>query len=174
MIDDSVNPYSAPESLAMPPRPVEGRPWGPWASLGWTLLIILLMVLLQITVTIAYAVGLAATGRNVNRALLEQNGNLFAFAILACAVAVALAVALLCYLRRLSIVDYLALNKRPSGRQALAWLAGLGACIAISDSTSYALGRPIVPPYMVELYRSAWLPLLCPAVLLFSPHGKRR
>ncbi len=51
-------------------------------------------------------------------------------------------------------------------------LGGLAILLVATDLTSYLLGKPLVPPFMVDIYRSAWLPALVMALVVFAPIGE--
>ena len=48
-------------------------------------------------------------------------------------------------------------------------VGGLAAVLVASDLTSYSLGRPIVPEFMVDCCQTAWLPLLLSALVILAP-----
>jgi membrane protease YdiL (CAAX protease family) len=129
------------------------------------------MFAMQIGVLIIFGVGRLATNRNPRLDDLGTNGNVLALATLASTPAVVGLIALLVRARRYPIRDYLALNW-PSARPILASLAGLAFVISASDLTSYSLGRPLVPPVMVEIYRTAWLPALFLTLVVLAPLGE--
>ena len=80
-------------------------------------------------------------------------------------------VALLVHVRRYLVRDDLALTWPPA-RWTLIALAGLVLLLSTSDLISYMLGRPLVPPVMVEVYRAAWLP--APLARLGGPRSAGR
>jgi len=170
---NTTNPYSPPENFATEApvateAEVTARPWGPWATLGWTLVVIFAMALAQAAVVVATVVGLMLMGQLPDAVGLSTNGNLVAGMSLSGAVAMVGLVVALCYLRGVPIADYLAL-RFPTLQQSAVWLLGLAAYILAADLTTYALGRPVVPPFMTDLYATAWLPLLLVALLLAAP-----
>ena len=77
-------------------------------------------------------------------------------------------VAILISIRRCRIPDYLALTT-PRARHLFLSLSGMAILLATSDLISYLIGRPIVPPVMVDVYRTSWLPLLLLALLVAAP-----
>ena len=104
-------------------RPLAPRPWGPWASVGWTLLCLAVLVVAQIAVLIVFAVvrvaqspaikpdDLNAIGKD-----LATNGNLLSAATLASTPAVVGLVALLIRIRHYPLRKYLALTGQPHAR----------------------------------------------------------
>jgi uncharacterized protein len=173
MNDPSTNPYSAPGTLVAE-TPIteivqpEGKPWGPWATLGWTVVAIVLMTVVQIAVGIPYVVGMVLLGGKIDVNTLSHDGNFISTIIIATTIAVSGLVLLLCRVRHVPIAIYLAL-KRPRVRQVIVWTAGLAVYIVATDLTSYALGRPIVHEFMAEVYATAWLPLLLITLLIAAP-----
>ena len=183
-------PWSAPTTdreISTPQEP-EGRSrlaWGPWATIGWTLLCIVVMFGAQIVgVIIFIAVQGCHDWQPENRrprhqrqspvhsrpySVLRPRSGWLRFLI---------------WLRRYPIRDYLALHWPPA-RSVLIALSGLAVLLVATDLTSYLLGRPLVPTVMVDVYRTAWLPAfvcLCgarsrgrgDAFSRISLHGHRR
>jgi len=65
--------------------------------------------------------------------------------------------------------DYLAFRKVTTG-QLLGWLAISVVFMALSDGVTWLLGRSVVPPVMVDLYRTPGAaPFLHVAILLVAP-----
>ncbi len=154
------------------------RPWGPWATVGWTILCLAVMFGAQIAVQIIFAiVRLAARpglGSDNLRALGEElstDGNMIAAATLASTLAAVGLVTLLVWLRRCPIREYLALTV-PGARSLLMAIAGLAVVLVGTDLTSYLVGRPLVPEIMVDLYRHSWLPFLVFAIVVLAPLGE--
>jgi uncharacterized protein len=155
--------------------PTVPRPWGPWATVGWTLLCLAALVVAQVAVLIGFAAvrlaqgpaikpdGLGAVGEE-----LATNGDLLATATLASTPAVLGLVAMLVRIRRYPMREYLALAW-PGTRAFFLAIGGLAAVLVASDLTSYSLGRPLVPEVMQQVYRNAWLPFLVFAVVILAP-----
>src|SRR5271163_5129216 len=59
--------------------------------------------------------------------------------------------------RRCSVRDYLALEWPPA-RSVLLSVAGMVVLLVAMDMASFLSGRPLAPPFVVGLYRTAWLP----------------
>lgn len=146
-------------------------PWGPWATLGWTLLCAALMFATQLAVVLVFIAIRLARGAEPKFDDLLSNGNVVSVGTLASTAAIVGFVALLAHLRRYPIRDYLALHWPPA-RSALIAFAGLVVVLVSSDLTSYLMGRPLVPDVMVDLYRMAWLPGLLLALVVFAPIGE--
>jgi membrane protease YdiL (CAAX protease family) len=147
------------------------RPWGPWATLGWTLLCVLVLIAIQFAVLLVFVTIRLARGAEPKFDDLATSGNVVTIGTLASTTAVVGLVALLVHLRRYPIRDYLALCWPPA-RSALIAFASLAVVLFCSDLLSYTLGRPLVPDVMVDLYRKAWLPGLLLALVVLAPVGE--
>jgi membrane protease YdiL (CAAX protease family) len=149
----------------------EPRPWGPWATLGWSAVCVVVMVVIQFVGLIVFVVAEFALEHRVTFESLVANGNVVAVATLASTPAVVGLVAVLVRIRRCPIAEYLALVWPPA-RQLLSAIGGMAIVLIATDLTSYSLGRPIVPPVMVNIYRTAWLPGLLLALVVLAPAGE--
>jgi membrane protease YdiL (CAAX protease family) len=147
------------------------RPWGPWATLAWTFLAIAVLIVFQGLVFAIFAAVKLASNPHADLMALTTDGNVFAVASLATTPPVVGLVVLLIYARRYPIGSYLACTW-PTARVASLAIAGQLLVLVASDLTTYSLGRPISPPIMVELYRSASLPLFLLALLVAAPVGE--
>jgi len=147
------------------------RPWGPWATIGWTLLCIVVMFAAQIAALIVFVVFRIATNPSAKFDDLATNGNLWALATLLSTPATVGLIALLIRVRRYPIRDYLVLYWPPARSLVIAF-AGLAGLLVATDLTSYLLGKPLVPKVMVDVYRTAWLPGLLLALVVLAPIGE--
>jgi membrane protease YdiL (CAAX protease family) len=153
-----------PEFEARPPEAVErasvpGKPWGPWSSLAWTILVFLGYSVVQGIFALAFS---SPAGSLVPGVRLDGRGVAIGM-ILAFPIGVA-AVVMVVRIRGLSVRDYLAF-RWPAWGVALAWLGLSVALMAASDGLSYALGKPIIPDVQVQMYRSAGSILLLAVAL---------
>lgn len=154
---------SKPEKLS--------SPWGPWATVGWTLLCIVVFCVAQVAGLLIFAVYEFATNRGVKLASLDRDGDaLFLATLLGTAATIGL-IALLVKFRGYPARDYLALYW-PARRSVLIAFGGLAVLLFATDLTSYLLGRPLVPTVMVDVYRTAWLPTLLLAMVVLAPLGE--
>lgn len=151
-----------------PPVFVAARPWGPWASIGWTLLTVAVFIGVQTVTVSLFVVIQMASGSTVDAQELKTNGNLIATATLTSMPAVIGLVAILIYVRGCSIRDYLAVV-RPTIRQGLTATVGLILLLAAIVLTAWLLSRPPDSPFMDAVYRTAWLPLLILALVVAAP-----
>jgi len=164
-------PTEDPEFSATVKPASSPRPWGPWATIGWTLLCIVGIIAGQIVAFLVFLVIRLATNPNARFDDLLANGNVLALGSLVNTLTVVGLVTLLVRVRRYPVRDYLALTWPPARPVQIA-LAGLVVLLCTSDLISYLLGRPLVPPVMVEVYRTAWLPALLLALVVLAPLGE--
>jgi len=170
-IEPAPCPTEDPE-LSVTLKPAQfGRPWGPWATIGWTLLCIVAIIAGQIVAFLIFLVVRLATNPNARFNDLLSNGNVLALGTLVNTLTVVGLVALLVRVRRYPVRDYLALTWPPA-RSTLIALTGLVVLLCTSDLISHMLGRPLVPPVMVEVYRASWLPALLLALVVLAPLGE--
>jgi uncharacterized protein len=186
MTNGSENVADVPFSAAIEPAPAsaEGdagkdssmtvgypRPWGPWATMGWTLLCLAVMFVVQIAVLIIFVIVHVVVGSVTKLESLAASGNFLAVCTLASTPALVGLMALIIWLRGFPIREYLDL-KWPSTRSLFLGMAGLAVVLISIDLTSYVLSRPLVPEVMVEFYRNSWPPLLVFAVVVLAPLGE--
>jgi uncharacterized protein len=183
--DYEANPYEAPRTdiegapefweTDEPPistKPVSTpRPWGPWATIGWTFLCIVALSLIQLAVLIVFAASGFAMAPNVGIEKLAENGNFLAASTAASTPTIVGLVAFLIWARGCPLRDYLALFW-PNARSVALALVGLGVVLVASDLIMHGLGQPIVPEFMVGIYRTGWLPLLLLAIVVLAPVGE--
>jgi len=175
--DAPLNPCQPPltaeaiHAASLEPPSAAARPWGPLATLGWTLAIIAAFILLQSVVAVVFVIVKAASGARIDPQELMTDGNLLSAATLATTPAVVALAALLIYFRGCSIAEYLGISW-PSVGKALIAAAGLVLLVAATDFTTWLLSRPIVPPFMDAAYRTASLPLLLLTLLVAAPVGE--
>jgi membrane protease YdiL (CAAX protease family) len=166
-------------NLAQPSTPAiaAGRPWGFWATVGFTLLLLIAWVFAQVVAAILY-IAVTPGGRALldrfkgshptislsdDATLLALGGTLGGLLVPPVCVSCA-------WLRRgISVTDYLGLRNVPLGT----WLRWLGICLAFcaaSDTVTWLLGRPIVSKFLDDTSRSvAFVPLLWVAVVVGAP-----
>jgi membrane protease YdiL (CAAX protease family) len=173
---DSPRSFSADDVASVSSSgPSVARPWGPWATVGWTLLCLAVLAVAQVAVLIVFAVVRVARGPAIEPdgvgAIGEElatNGNLLAAATLASTTTVLGLVLLLVRIRGYPVREYLALSW-PGWPALFLAIGGLAALLVASDLTSYSLGRPLVPEIMQQVYQHAWLPFLVLAVVILAP-----
>ena len=151
-----------------------GKPWGLW----WTLLFagIIAVVYLCVQLVVAIAFGAVAKHRapvpdlESYLARLEFNGLYLSVALFSSTVVCGSLIWLFARLRRgTSVSQYLRLT--PVAPVKLAkWSLAILLYAAACDATNVLLGRPIVPAFMAESYKTAGvLPLFWLAIVVAAP-----
>jgi membrane protease YdiL (CAAX protease family) len=153
------------------------KPWGFWATSGFSLLVVVTFICVQTAVAIvAIIVGAVVQSPGVDRLDLTnlpidaESGWLMATATWATFPICLGLVALFAKLRRgWSIREYLALDRVPWPRYC-GWLLAVLLLAAASDLLTWSLGRPLVPEVMQHAYRTAYfVPGLWAAFLIAAP-----
>jgi membrane protease YdiL (CAAX protease family) len=154
------------ESRAAILATASSRPFGPWASMALTILLLVLLVAIQEAVMLAVdAVRKGPAAHEGKPNPLSLDGFVISVATLVSSVVLVGVVALLAAARRYPLREYLAL-KLPTAKQTGLALCGLIVLMIASDSTSYLLGRPLVPEFMIDIYRTSPLSVLILAVVV--------
>ena len=181
-------------TLVEPVEPVR-RPWGFWATLGLSLVIIVTFIVAQTVVTLAF---MAVSGAMKPQAVVgswkgppdsdprvtgfsdvvvvEQPADLSANGLLlaiATWTTTPLCVALTVLFARIcwgwSVRDYLALHRAPAKTFAL-WLSLTVVFIIVCESISCLVGRPLIHDYTRKTCETAlWAPLLWSALVVAAP-----
>ena len=141
-----------------PEHPAPGSkplPWGFWATLGFSALIIFGNF---VSVIIA-AIGIVASGENPGLAAdptqLASNGMLVALSTLLSSPLVLSLTFLFANLRKgPPVKEYLGLHE-VDWRTTLGWSLILLLFAGLSDLTTFLLERPIVPDFMLNVYQTA-------------------
>ncbi len=166
-------PPVIPVPIASSPHEVGAmpmRPWGFWATVGLALAILVAAIMAQGVGAVVWSVVTGATRHGALREAAESNGLLLSMATCA-ALPVVLGLTFLFASIRVGprAVFYLGFRPVP-GKALFRWSVALLVLIALSDALTAALGRPIVPPFMVEAYQTAgFLPLLWFTLLVAAP-----
>ncbi len=162
------------EDHVQPELESAARPWGLPATLGFIVVTAIAFVLAQQGVAVVYLAVLMGTegeaAVNEVAANIMSDGTLLATATLVSGLVCTTLVVFFAWLRRgMEVRRYLALQGA-SVQSLTACLGVLAITIVATDLLTYALGRPIVPEYMLDAYRScAFLPLLWVAIVLAAP-----
>jgi membrane protease YdiL (CAAX protease family) len=149
-------------------------PWGPWATIGLSLVVLVVFVLLQVfTGLVLFFVNMLgdpAFDAQTYLAGLENDGFLLASATTVSALlTTGLIVVLVRRRRGPSVRDYLRLEA-VGVRTALVWLAATLALVAASEGLTLLLERPVVPDFMLQIYQTAGvLPLFWLAIVVMAP-----
>ncbi len=156
------------QEISPPARP----PWGFWATMGFSLLAVVILLAVQVIVVVAFFAVAMAGHPGMNVRSLENNGLMLALATcFSTPFAVAAAVLFAWTGRGPSIRDYFGLHS-PTRGQYVKWTLAVVALISCSEVLSFLLGRPATR-FMVDAYRSAgFMPLLWLAIIVAAPLGE--
>jgi len=163
------------EAIGLPPPQGgrrAGRPWGFWATLGWTAL--WLAVFLgsgAFFFSMALAVMLATgTVSGVAQAAEELAANGLILGIVAIGqIPIMVGLTVLLAWIRMPVGEYLGL-RWPGYRETAVGLLLLLVLMVGQDLVTWSLGRPIVAEFMLTAYRTAgFLPVLVVALLVAAP-----
>lgn len=143
------------------------RPWGFWATVGLTLVIAIAFVLAQ---TAVFAVWLIASHSKTAPTDAASNG--FILALTTC-VTTPVVFGLAWLFSRIRVgsqaAHYLGLRSVPR-KEYLRWSVGILVLVVISDGITKLMGRPIVPDFMLDAYKSAgFAPLFWLALIVAAP-----
>jgi uncharacterized protein len=170
---------SAPELVPLEfaaPAPPPGKPWGFWATVGMSLVILFVWIVGQVVVTLLY-LALAPSAANQTLTLPDgtsipvfESGTLLSIATLVTALIAAPLCVLFARLKSgISVKDYLGLRAVPLGQLAR-WLGLTVLICAASDTLTWFLGRPVVPDFMLRAESTVvFEPLLWVAVIFGAP-----
>ena len=137
----------------------ERREWGFWATLLWSVAVLILFAAAQIVFISGYVYLGAPAGDELalHDALerLRTNGDVIALAtLIGAAVGVPAVFGVMKLKRGARLADYFPV-RLPTLRAAAPWIAATVVWIVASDLLSLAIGEPVVPPFMREAYGSA-------------------
>jgi membrane protease YdiL (CAAX protease family) len=150
------------------------KAWGFWATLGFSAIIFGLFSALQILVASVF-VSVAKIQQpeldlEVYANSLSSNGFCLAVGVIVSGlICIPLTLWFTKLRKDISIKDYIGFRE-PLTREWVRWLLILGAFLFLSDAVTLLLGRPIVPPFMVDAYKTAsFLPALLFAIIIVAP-----
>jgi hypothetical protein len=151
------------------------RVWGPWATIAWTILVLILMVVTQTLVVIVFIVMAARGEQSPDRIAqiipsLANNGLVLSVATFCTTLICSAVVIGIVKLKSGSkLKDYLGLI-RPNGRQLLRWAVVTTVFCVTFDLINVLLKKPIVTEFMTKAYASSGSPwMLWLAVLVAAP-----
>ena len=149
-----------------PPLPPAARPWGFWATMGFSLLIFGVTLGVQSLALVIYIPVMKLAGKPFELSELADNGFFLSIATcLSTPVTVGLTVLLAWVRRGIAVRDYLAL-RMPTRGQVVRWFLVLGLYMVTADTLTLLSGRPLVPDVMVRFYQSSLVPPLMWFVLV--------
>jgi len=167
-------PKQTLETAARPPtrRRRPGRPWGFWATAGWTILLLVVWYWLRYVLSAVVRVGLVfvdPAGPYVGSTLPEDVfGVLNVAALTVMTVVLVGLIVLLASARRMAVRDYLALT-RPAPKETFGWLMAILAMIVVMDVAYRLAGWNPVTDYDVALYTSTPSVLLLFLMVIVAP-----
>jgi membrane protease YdiL (CAAX protease family) len=167
----TVSEPNASEPLTVEPQaPSSPKPWGYFSTFGWAVLANVVgstvaVVALYLWNSTRFPFDLAVSDS------MKDATYVSATTLIANIVQVGLLI-LVVWLARWKAKDYLALNW--PGRQEVAIaLVVFIALLPILDGLAYLTGQPIIPPFIIDIYRNAQstgsLPLLWLAIVVAAP-----
>jgi membrane protease YdiL (CAAX protease family) len=152
----------------------DAKPWGFWATLGFSAIVFAVFSALQVLVATAF-VSLAKVRHpeldlEVYAKSLPSNGLCIAImAIVSGLICIPLTLWFAKLRKNISVKNYIGFRE-PLTKEWVKWLLILGAFLFLSDAVTFSLHRPIVPPFMVEAYKTAFfLPALLFAIVIVAP-----
>jgi hypothetical protein len=149
-------------------------PWGGWATAAFTVVIMAVFFISSIAVGIVYLLATAAGGSNGDFWQLTEeavsDGTLLSIvAILSSIVCVGVMVFFTWLRRGPTVKEYLAIQAVEKKKLLGCLVLGL-FFVGASDLITYALGRPVVPEFMLSAYSTAaFKPLFWLGVTVVSP-----
>ena len=150
------------------------NPWGLWATLGVSAIIFALFSAIQILVAAAFVSLETAKHPELDLEVYAKSLSSNGFCIGIMAIVSGLICTPLTLLftklrKNISIKNYIGF-KEPLKREWVQWLLILAAYLFLSDGISLLLHQTIVPPFMVDAYKTASsLPTLLFAIVVVAP-----
>jgi uncharacterized protein len=160
---------SAPSKPAKKPKP-----WGLWATLGFSAIVFVAFLLIQTLVAAVMLSYQLSQNPSADPMLLASelatNGFLLALATICSApLCTALIVVFIKLQKRVSVKDYLGLRK-PTRRELMTWCLITVFAITIIDLLKSLVDRPLVPSFVTDIYETAYfLPALYLALIVMAP-----
>jgi membrane protease YdiL (CAAX protease family) len=160
--------------LPPPSDEIEARPWGLWATVGFSAIIFGLFCALQILIVIFFLSAAKTQHPELNLEVYAKSlsGNglcLTVITVVSGLVCIPLTLLFAKLRKTISIKNYIGF-KEPSKSEWVKWLLALAAFLFLSEMVSLLLHRPIVHPFMIEAYKTAsFLPGLLFAMIIVAP-----
>ena len=153
---------------------IKPKPWGFWSTLGFSAIIFVLFSALQFLVVIVF-VSLAKVQHpeldlEAYAKGLSSNGFCLAISeVVSGLICIPLTLLFAKLRKNISVKNYIGFRE-PLKREWVKWLLVLAAFLFLSDGVSLLLHQPIVPPFMVDAYKTAsFLPTLLFAIIIVAP-----
>ena len=149
-------------------------PWGIWPTIGFSIIIVIVGIIIQVAVTLAFIIPAAAKDNNLDVKQfvenLSTNGLCQSMVTIAAAPFTIGLILLFVKIRKgITIKQYLGL--RDTGwRNILKWSLIAVVFVCIIDISTYFLGKPIVLEDMAKTYTTSYFPpLLWLAIIFIAP-----
>jgi len=166
----TTDPHDMTAPVAVGKKP---GPWGLWSTMGLSVVVYLVFLVISLLVTIACGVVFLAANPGADgaefNAAIASGFVAFLGLSLAAPQCTGLVVLLARWKSTLPVREYLCLHP-VSARTVLIWFGLLALLLICSDLLTYSLDRPISPDVMAELYRtSRYAALAWFAIVLAGP-----
>ncbi len=163
------NDDAAVAAVAAPPPPP--RPWGIWATVGWTLLACLIGMIAMFIAAVAMGVvigvaGVAATGGDfdIQQWIAAHNGMIEMLAYVPMAIVTLAFLAVPIWMRRFRYGPYVSLGRVPMRRYVVTMIVMLSYLVLL-EVAGIVTNRP-VPQWMVDTWATSGSGLLMLAVVV--------
>jgi uncharacterized protein len=153
---------------------IEAKPWGFWATLGFSAIIFALFSVLQFLIVIVFFSLAKAQHPELNLEVyaksLTSDGFFLAIITIVSGLICTPLTLLFAKLRKnISVKNYIGFREPLKG-EWIKWLLILAAFLFLSEMVGLLLHRPIVHPFMVDAYKTAsFLPGLLFAIIIVAP-----
>jgi len=153
---------------------MNAKPWGLWPTLGYSAIILALYFVVQILVAAAFVSVAKTEHPDLDLEVYAKSLSSDGFCIGVMAVVSGLICTPLTLLftklrKTLSVKEYIGF-KEPLNREWAQWIPILAVFLLLSDGVSLLLHQPLVPPFMVDAYKTASsLPILLFAIVVVAP-----
>lgn len=153
------------------PKPT---PWGFWATIGFSCVIVIVYFLAGIVLAILFLIDVKIRKPHIDIMELAQSldSNGLYLSLSTCAAAplvIGLSLLFAKIRKNITIKEYFSLN-RTSFRQFVKWILILLLYIVCADAVTSALGQPIVSDFMLNAYQTVhFTPLLWLAFIIAAP-----
>jgi uncharacterized protein len=155
---------------AQPPAPAQPKTWGYFATFGWALLAYLAASIG--TVVVLYLWDPATIPTNLDFSALMKDAHYISLSTIVTNTILVACLVVPAWIAHWKAKDYLALNWT-SGQEVGIALASMVVLLPLLDGLAYILGQPIIPPFVIDLYKSAQstgsLVLLWLAIVVAAP-----
>lgn len=153
---------------------IKSKPWGFWATLGFSAIIFAVFCAIQLLVMIALTSLAKIQHPELNLEVyaksLSSNGFYLAISeVVSGLICVPLTLLFTKLRKNISVKDYIGF-RWPLKKEWVKWLLILGAFLLLSDAVTLLLHQPIVPPFMIDVYKTAsFMPGFLFAIIVVAP-----